>query len=338
LDAELCDYHVCDLPRSRHQPNLDSTRTRITNVIEQSTGVFSTADLLLDSLTTDPYIGRNFLTINLNHLVTSIETKDSRAVAVHCRDLAGNVERRFVASHIVLAAGSLESPRVALASGLNDPYHKMGIGLTDHPAYVHDDPVEIDPTSIHAGAEHHAKILIRHRDGASHPYWAELVINPRYWDVRHSDDEVLRLATRSTTKTFATMKFLFDSPLNDDNSIEYRGPGQKLVVNVAANLRGIPYETEVTGLRNRVFTFLNAVFDPTKKMDYHCNGSVHHAGGSLRMSDDHSGVVDENLKFEAYDNLYCCDVSTFPRIPTANPSLTLIALAQRLAARLKSIT
>jgi choline dehydrogenase-like flavoprotein len=60
-------------------------------------------------------------------------------------------------------------------------------------------------------------------------------------------------------------------------------------------------------------------------------GTVHHAGGTLRMSDDGSGVVDEDLKFEGLERLYCCDVSVFPTIPAANPSLTLAALALRLA-------
>jgi hypothetical protein len=150
-----------------------------------------------------------------------------------------------------------------------------------------------------------------------------------------TDDEVIALATKSTDKTFATMKFLFDSPLNDKNYISYRVSGQKLEVFVEPNMSGLPFQGEVEALRNRVFTFLQATYDPNKKMDYLYNGSVHHAGGSLRMSSDHTGVVDDNLKFEAYDNLYCCDVSVFPRIPTANPCLTLVALAQRLAAHLK---
>ena len=58
---------------------------------------------------------------------------------------------------------------------------------------------------------------------------------------------------------------------------------------------------------------------------------MHHAGGTLRMSGNHSGVVDAGLRFEAYDNLYACDVSVFPWIPAANPALTLSALALRLA-------
>jgi choline dehydrogenase-like flavoprotein len=43
------------------------------------------------------------------------------------------------------------------------------------------------------------------------------------------------------------------------------------------------------------------------------------------------------LKFEGYSNLYCCDVSVFPTVPAANPSLTLVALALRLADHLRSV-
>ena len=59
-------------------------------------------------------------------------------------------------------------------------------------------------------------------------------------------------------------------------------------------------------------------------------GIVAHEAGSLRMGPH--GVVDEHLKFHAYDNLYACDLSVFPSSPAANPTLTLAALALRLAA------
>ena len=64
-------------------------------------------------------------------------------------------------------------------------------------------------------------------------------------------------------------------------------------------------------------------------------GGVAHEVGTLRMSDDHTGVVDAELRFEAYDNLFACDNSVFPTSPAANPSLTLVALALRLAEQVK---
>ncbi len=43
------------------------------------------------------------------------------------------------------------------------------------------------------------------------------------------------------------------------------------------------------------------------------------------------GVVDEQLRVHGLANLYVCDLSVFPTSPAANPSLTLVALALRLA-------
>ena len=59
-------------------------------------------------------------------------------------------------------------------------------------------------------------------------------------------------------------------------------------------------------------------------------GGVAHEVGTLRMADDGTGVVDADLRFLAYDNLYVCDNSVFASSPAANPTLTLAALALRL--------
>ena len=90
-------------------------------------------------------------------------------------------------------------------------------------------------------------------------------------------------------------------------------------------------------MRNGVLDFLHANHEPNDGMHFGNEGTVHHAGGSMRMSGNHTGVVDENLRMEAYDNLYVCDISVFPMIPVANPSLTLAALALRLAGQLAQL-
>lgn len=63
-------------------------------------------------------------------------------------------------------------------------------------------------------------------------------------------------------------------------------------------------------------------------------GGVAHEVGTLRMASGGTGVVDADLKFLAYDNLFACDNLVFPASPAANPSLTTAALALRLAAHL----
>lgn len=63
----------------------------------------------------------------------------------------------------------------------------------------------------------------------------------------------------------------------------------------------------------------------------------HHLMGTTRMhADPRQGVVDVNCKVHGVDNLYIAGSSVFPTGGYANPTLTLVALALRLADRLKA--
>ena len=327
LAADLPDWDVQDAPRSRHQPNLNAAG-EVENVLETSTGVFSTTDVLLDSLARHGAAGRDNLTINLGHLVTRIATDGARATEVVCQDLYGNRERRYRGKLIVLAAGSLESPRIALNSGLADPNGKTGVGLTDHPAYFSAEYTIPDGNPF-GGPRRHAKVLLAKRTASAgdHPFNAEALINPRYWDARISDADLRPDENKSTIK----LQFNFASPLDDQNRIFSDGAGKKLRVRVKPNPAGEPHFDAARNTRNAILASLGVPFAASEGLGYGNQGTVHHAGGTLRMSGDGSGVVDTNLKFEAYDNLYCADLSLWPAIPAANPSLTLAALAMRLA-------
>ena len=64
-------------------------------------------------------------------------------------------------------------------------------------------------------------------------------------------------------------------------------------------------------------------------------GGSHHMG-TTRMSEVPSrGVVDPNCKVHDVENLYVAGSSVFPTSGSSNPTLTLVALALRLAAHLK---
>ncbi len=61
----------------------------------------------------------------------------------------------------------------------------------------------------------------------------------------------------------------------------------------------------------------------------------HHHSGTTRMSiDPELGVVDPTGRVHGIENLYVCGASLFPRAGFANPTLTIVALALRLAAHL----
>ena len=59
--------------------------------------------------------------------------------------------------------------------------------------------------------------------------------------------------------------------------------------------------------------------------------SCHHMGTTRMSEDPRTGVVDPNLRVHGIDNLYICSSSTFPTGSWVNPTLTIVALAVRLA-------
>jgi choline dehydrogenase-like flavoprotein len=57
----------------------------------------------------------------------------------------------------------------------------------------------------------------------------------------------------------------------------------------------------------------------------------HHLGATRMHRDAHQGVVDENCRVHATSNLFVAGSSVFPTAGCANPTLTIVALALRLA-------
>jgi glycine/D-amino acid oxidase-like deaminating enzyme len=342
LSGKFPGFEVVDTPRAMHQPELGNGGVQPESFLFRSTGTYSSAELLLDSLRSpcDPGSGRLF--VQCNHLVTELVTENGRVTEVVCQDLVGNRERRFRGRYVVLAAGSLESARLAMVSKL-EPRGLIGTGLTDHPSYYapNDGNFFLKESSPYAGRSRHAKIfLYPKQQWEGHWFNVEIVINGDYWNSRHSDQDVLDAIHRPDARSTVNFKFIFGSPLIDTNWVSLGGPDGKLKVSVPPNPHGENAHGAVRKLLAELMEFLHV--EPVDLNDWRTlhfgnGGTVNHAGGTLRTGEPGSPrVVDENLKFDCYDNLYVCDPSAYPYIPAANPSLTLVALALRLGDHLVS--
>ncbi|HEX7241095.1 MAG TPA: hypothetical protein VF263_12555, partial [Longimicrobiaceae bacterium] len=123
LRTELPDYNHVDAPVSARQSFADGNTV--------APGVFSTADLLMESSLSGGKGGN--LQIRLNHMVERVEEAVD-GVRVHARDLKTGEVRTFRGRNAVLCAGTVESARLALRSRLN-PGYLIGKGVTDHPVY-----------------------------------------------------------------------------------------------------------------------------------------------------------------------------------------------------------
>jgi len=73
--------------------------------------------------------------------------------------------------------------------------------------------------------------------------------------------------------------------------------------------------------------------DPT--VGNHPIGGYHHMGTTRMADDPGEGVVDRNCRVHGYQNLFVSGSSVFPTSGWANPTLTIVALADRLGHHLK---
>jgi choline dehydrogenase-like flavoprotein len=89
-----------------------------------------------------------------------------------------------------------------------------------------------------------------------------------------------------------------------------------------------------TSLKARGSGFVEGRFDPSAA--HRITGSWHHMGTTRMHEDPHQGVVDATCRVHGVSNLYVAGSSVFPTGGYANPTLTIVALALRLAEHIAS--
>lgn len=339
LQQHLDQFNHFDAPMAVQYSNTQDLSTI-------PTGMFSTADLLMESMLTNGPQGNDNLSINLNHPVVRLETAGTSVTRVVAYDLIAQQERRYQAKQVVLSAGTIESAKIAQLSGLNDPNGKIGIGITDHPIYfthfVLPATAELyDPTSS-------SKVLCQYREGPN-PFNIVLEFGADFNQGRYVDLDLLQRHRRERGNVMlCEIVFLLDAPLMEQNTVRQLGPSY---VRPVVQMQPCPVDGALFAEMNRLKDQLIAALggQPLVGNDLSLKpaglGGVAHEVGTLRMSGEtpdgvalNDGVVDTNLKFLGYDNLYACDLSVFPSSPAANPTLTLAAIAIRLAEHLKQVT
>ncbi|MBD3886155.1 GMC family oxidoreductase [Phormidium tenue FACHB-886] len=304
-------------------------------------GMFSTADLLMESVLTNDPSGNQNLSINLNHPVVKLETTGTSVTGVVAYDLIAQKYRTYQSKAVVLSAGTVESTKIAQLSGLLDPNGKIGVGITDHPIYF--THFAVPAASPFFSALDSSKILSQHKASTTDQHAFNMVLElgadlnqGRYVD----DDIVVRQQLLKNNMMLCELVFLFNVPLMETNTVQQMGPSYvKPMVQMQRSPDADRFLAEANALKDRMIATLGGVALPGNDLTLKQAGlgGVAHEVGTLRMGTAGDGVVDVDLKFLSYDNLYACDLSVFPNSPAANPTLTLAALAIRLAEHLKQV-
>ena len=235
LSALNSDFEIKQTPRAVHQPYLNPDGTPRDRLFVEPTGVFNTAELLINQVGLTPGADQNGngLFIKLNSFVEAVQNAPFDWYEVKTTNTMTGEQVSFYSPKVVIAAGSTESPKLvnrsAIYQSLPDQIQKkVGLGLTDHPvtgesqAYV--SSVGRNGSLIQLSRQDHAKIIFYsrgNRDASGHviyPFNIEMNVNHEYWHLRNNDLSAEPVVD-DTGKTRIDIKFSFGNCLDDENGI-----------------------------------------------------------------------------------------------------------------------
>ena len=243
----------------------------------------------------------------------------------------------------MLCAGTVETPRIVAASGLAGVSALVGKGLTEHPmAYVHFAlPAESRLFRARAAAD-----LISEGDGGvDAEYLLQFQLNSDAVFDRVLPDGWLNPGIGvDPGRVAGQLVFLGRSELGD-GEVTF-DPGDPWLPLDPAGGPALPSATvrpsvaampaSWPAVADRITEAIGALplqgYDTKLKLRQSDPGVVSHEVGTMRMgANAATAVVDSNLEVYGCPGLFVCDNSVLPTSPPANPSLTLAALALRLA-------
>lgn len=273
--------------------------------------------------------------------------------------------REFYAREVIVAAGALHTPGVLMRSGIGPADAVRALGVTP----VADLPVGknlIDHSSVWIGLnlEDHAKVPdINHRQTGCCVRYSSGLAGARVNDMMMVSanilgyDEVARgrgVVVIATYQTFSRglLQVLSRDPnvhpqidlhmLSDERDLVRLRDGFK-------RLRQVLAHRELASITKSHFTYLMDDSDgglpPDNASDAEIDGwlmdnvqETHHPVGTCRMgrADDPRSVVDTDCRVIGIDGLRVIDASVMPENPRANIHLTVIAMAETMAARIRA--
>ena len=377
------DFSIQETPRALHQPYLTPDGTPKDQFFTEPTGVFNTAELLINQVGLTPGVKHGDgpgLHLLLNHYVEDVQNHGDHFELVARNTLNGQA-RIFRAVTVVLAAGSIESPKLLRRSSMypslpDQAKPFVGRGLTDHPTSNEITTFVTNIDNVPIPRDAHAKIIFYSRGLHSgneirYPFNVEMNINHEYWHLRENDPNENDPRSFSTNTRVGPsrvdIKFSFGNCLDDVNEVRPAPSFGYVPEIVFRNLSKVDHLAEsrfpalagwhkdhqqISAVMNSVTHQIFSQFQingtparPQNEVWFGPGGkgfgwgTVHHAGGTLRMpyrssrnaAFDFQTIVDEDLRVAGTQHLYVCDMSVMPFSSAANPVRTLVALALRLS-------
>jgi GMC oxidoreductase len=231
------DFDIQETPRAIHQPYLTPEGVLSDRNFIEPTGVFNTAELLINQVgLMSPGVDQgdgSGMHILLNHYVEDVQSAPGNGFQLVTRNTLDGQVRIFQAGTVVLAGGSIESPKLLRRSSL---FHSLpdnvkslvGRGLTDHPTTDWIDALATNIGDVPIPKDSHAKIVFYSRGRRDpqnsnqilYPFNVEMNINHEYWHLRENDPSASTTPINNSGASLVQIKFSFGNCLDSGNEVK----------------------------------------------------------------------------------------------------------------------
>jgi len=253
---------------------------------------------------------------------------------------------------VIVCAGAIESPRLLLNSFADDPSKAERVG-----EFLQDSPRAIVGTSLFRlwfrpatedrGYGDHVLVggQIKDSQGKRFPFvgqfWSDFTKVPYYlseltWLPRF----LLETVSRQVFKSTATLMFFGPAVPQRKNKIvlgdgvDHFGQRQVRIHYEMSEIE-TDHSRRLAALARRMLRKASGYI--TEDVKSPPGIGIHYVGTCRMAADPKGGVVDRDLKYFKSKNLYVCDGGVIPVLSEKHPTLTIMALAHRLAERLIKI-
>ena len=310
-----------------------------------------------------PVLQRPNLTLHLDTWAYQLRVHGEYAEGVEVRHADATTATILADREVLLCAGAIDTPRLLMLSGIGPAHdlHKLGIevvvGLPGVGANLLDHPESVivwetaGPLPPNSAMDSDAGMFIRRDTSDSRPdlmfhfYQVPFTVNTErlgYPAVEHGvcltpnvprAHSVGRMWLRSAdpaVKPALDFRYFTDPEGHDERTIV---DGLRLAREVAATeplhhwlSREVAPGPEVTS------------DDALSKYGRHAAHTVYHPAGTCAMGagDDDAAVVDPQLKVRGMRRVRIVDASVFPVMPSINPMIAVLMVAERAAEELRS--
>ncbi|MET3355782.1 UNVERIFIED_ORG: choline dehydrogenase-like flavoprotein [Xanthobacter viscosus] len=282
------------------------------------------------------------------------EPGSRRVLGVEYRDMATGESRLLTADKVVLATGAIESPRILFNSADDVAPHGMGNAFGQLGLRLQDNPKSVLSTSLWklwgSGRDfdigYGDLLILLSRgtlpDGEEFPFIGHAIHGvpdvPHYLvGMKRFPPFMKERLSRFMFHSYVTLGLFCAGDPNPANRVRPAGSYDRfgvrhVTVDFSSSAKADRMMDAMEAWGRTVLRHAGATsIYPSRD---NSGTGIHYAGTTAISADPARGVVDANLKCHDLDNVYVCDGGVIPVLPDKHLTLTIMAMAHRLAGHL----